>query len=96
VGVASNGVEVYVDTRSVASGDGGVRLSQRFVFPKEHPLSKVEQLAFYSCESKSVTTLKSEEFDRAGRVVRAGKSDAVPPYSILPNTLPEYVFDLVC
>jgi hypothetical protein len=96
VGAASNGVKVYVDTRSVAAGDGGVRLRQRFVFPKEHVLVKVDQQVVYSCDQKSVTTLESAEFDRAGRVVRADESGAVPPYRILPNTLPEYVFDLVC
>ena len=96
VGAASDGVKVYVDTRSVAAGDGGVRLRQRFVFPKDHALGKVDQQAFYSCDRKSVTTLESVEFNRAGRVVRADKSAAVPPYTILPGTLPEYIFDLVC
>lgn len=98
VGAATNGVKVLVDADSLVTGEGGVRLTQRFVFPRIGPsaLSRVDQQVVYGCADRTVRTLRSVEYNRAGRVSRVDKADATPPYRVSPGTLPQYVFDLVC
>jgi hypothetical protein len=98
VGIADNGVKVFVNADSIASGKSSVQVVQRFVFPKpaRRRLALVEQRVVYGCANRTVTTLASTEIDAAGKIRRVEKEKAVPPYRILPGTLPEYVFDALC
>jgi hypothetical protein len=98
VGTATNGVKLFVDADSLVTNESGIKLSQRFVFPKtgSHLLSRVDQQVLYGCANRMVSTLRSVEYDRRGRVVRTSGAGATPPYRIDRGTLPEFVFDLVC
>jgi hypothetical protein len=98
VGAATNGVKLFIDADSLAVKDGWVRLTQRFIFPGNgsHALSRVDQQVAYGCASRTVRTLTSAEYDRAGRASRIDRAGAIAPYRISPTTLPQYVFDLVC
>lgn len=98
VGIATDGVRAYVDTDSLSAGNGWVRVTQRFVFPRAHrrPLGRVEQQVVYVCTTRIVRTLKSVEFPRDGGVRRTDIGKAIAPYRIVAGTLPEYIFDLLC
>lgn len=98
VGVATDGVRAYVDTDSLFRGKGWVRVSQRFVFPREHrrPLGRVDQQVVYVCATQAVRTLKSVEFGRDGSIRRTDTERTIAPYRIEKDTLPRYIFDLLC
>lgn len=98
VGSATNGIKLLVDTDSPVAEKTRVQLEQRFVFPRtgSHRLSRVDQLVVYACASRTVTTLRSIEYERGGRISRVDPAESIPPYRIAPGTLPQFVFDLVC
>lgn len=98
VGSATNRVKLLVDTDSLVAEKNRVRLDQRFIFPRHgsHKLSRVDQQVVYACASQTITTLRSVEYDRGGRISRVDPAKSLPPYRISPGTLPQFVFDLVC
>jgi hypothetical protein len=98
VGIATNGVRAYVDADSVSAGEGWVRVSQRFVFPKAHPgrLGRADQEVVYVCTARLVRTLRSVEYGKEGRVRRSDDGTPIAPYRITAGTLPQYIFDLLC
>jgi len=98
VGVATDGVRAYVDTNSLSAGNGWVRVTQRFDFPRSHrrPLGRVEQQVVYVCTTRIVRTLTSVEIGRDGGIRRTDTGKAVAPYRIEAGTLPRYILDLLC
>jgi hypothetical protein len=98
VGVSREGIRASVDSESIKSKQGGVEVQQRFVFPPAtgRRTAYVDQLAIYSCSSGLVRTLASKEFDSDGRVIRSDGEEQIPPYKVQPNTIPRYIWDVLC
>jgi hypothetical protein len=98
VGVATNGVKALVDTDTIAAKSGRVEVQQRFVLPAGATgrIAYVDQRVVYSCRSETVQTLKSTEFDAAGRVLRQEGPQQNPIYKVLEGTLPRYILEALC
>lgn len=98
VGIATNGVRASVDTDSIVASENAVRVQQRFSLPPSptSPVAYVDQHVIYDCKAATVRTLKSLEFDAAGRLLRQGGRREHPVYRIGAATLPRYIFDALC
>jgi hypothetical protein len=98
VGIATNGVRALVDTDTIAAKSGGVEVQQRFVLPAGATgrIAYVDQRVVYMCRSGTVRTLKSTEFDAAGRVLRQEGPQQNPVYKVLEGTLPRYILEALC
>ena len=98
VGSASNGVRAFVDTDSIVSGAGRVQVQQRFVLPSGAAgrIAYVDQQVVYRCSTGQVQTLKSTEYDAAGRILRQEGQQQNPVYTVLHGTLPRFILDVLC
>jgi hypothetical protein len=98
VGVATNGVRALVDTDTIVAAAGRVTVKQRFVLPRGATgrIAYVDQHVVYGCTSGTVRTLKSTEFDSAGRVLRAEGARQNPVYRVMGGTLPRYILEVLC
>lgn len=98
VGVATNGVRALVDTDSIMSEGGSVEVQQRFVLPPgtNGRVAYVDQQVVYRCSSGVAETLKSTEYDAAGRVLRREGTAENGAYRVLQGTLPRYILDVLC
>ena len=97
VGSATDGTRAFVDTSSLQEAEAVVTVRQKFILPRPAPktLSRVDQLAAYSCRTRTVTALQSKEFDQRGLLLRQSLQ-AERPTRISRGSLPEVIFDLVC
>lgn len=96
VGVATNGTRALIDPRSLAGNEKAVTVDQRFTFARADSAgrTRVDQRVTYYCGPRLVRTLLSVEYRSDGTARRF--APAHEQYRIVPGTLPEYIFDVVC
>jgi hypothetical protein len=56
----------------------------------------VDQTVVYDCLSGVVETLSSTEFDANKRILRQDGVGGTSPYKVWPDTLPRYIWDVLC
>jgi hypothetical protein len=98
IGVATDGTRALVDAQSIQSTAGEVRVRQRFILgkPRAGGTQFLGQDVIYQCPNKTAKTLRTLAYDANGRIERVSRHEAEPEQRILPGTLPEYIFDVLC
>jgi hypothetical protein len=98
VGISKEGIRASVDTTSIKPNQDGVHVKQRFLLPPSasRRTAYVDQMVVYDCSSGVVRTLSSTEFDANEQVVRQDGEGQTPSYQVRPDTLPRYIWDVLC
>jgi hypothetical protein len=83
---------------SIKPNQNGVQVNQRFPAAalRHRATAYVDQTVVYDCLSGVVRTLSSTEFDANKRVVRQDGEGQTSSYQVRPDTLPRYIWDVLC
>jgi hypothetical protein len=98
IGVATDGTKALVDAQTIQSTGGEVRVRQRFILgkPRAGGTRFLDQDVIYHCPRRSAKTLSTLAYDATGLIEQVSRHEAEPEQRILPGTLPEYIFDVLC